>query len=51
MAIERALQTMDKLKNEKHDLANSIQQKRAPSTRQLTLCSNKRSRIVGILHI
>ena len=45
LAIERAIQTMDKLKNEKHVLAKSIQQKRAPR-RQLTLCSNKRSRIV-----
>ena len=42
LAIERALLTMDKLNNEKHILAKSIQQKRASTTRQLTLCSNKR---------
>ena len=46
LAIERALLTMDKLNNEKHILAKSIQQKRASTTRQLTLCSNKRSKIV-----
>jgi len=34
------------LKNEKRVLAKSIQQKRASTTRQSTLCSNKRSRIV-----
>jgi hypothetical protein len=46
LAIERALVTTDKLKNEKYNLEKSIQQKRAPKTRQLTLCSNKSSKII-----
>ncbi len=40
LAIERALLTVEKLKDEK--LTTSFQQKRAPASGQLSLCTNKR---------